>query len=193
MKWGWLWRLRSALLPANPTIDIETGLVRLTNSDKSLLVEALEGRTPFANSNGVRVWVLSEQELDLFGRRLEQKRDYSVRVSRMTTGPGVLANQSMTTTVPIDGAQVPVGDSLTQAVLKRGKSVELTGSFISWEAVTNTSTRPSGQKEIISLRTNLTLAANLFILPGQGVFLLDTNRANTESSGTGLFISAKLR
>ena len=86
-----------------------------------------------------------------------------------------------------------MGDSLTHAVRKRGKSVELTGSFISWEAVTNTSTRLSGQKEMISLRTNLTLAANLLISPGQGVFLLDTNRANAESSGTGLFISAKLR
>jgi hypothetical protein len=82
---------------------------------------------------------------------------------------------------------------LTQAVLKRGKSVELTGSYISWEAITNTFTGLSGQKETISLRTNLTLAANLLIPPGHGVFLLDTNRANIESSGTGLFISAKLR
>jgi hypothetical protein len=194
MTWDWLWRLRSAVLPANPTIDIETKLVRLSNSAKSSLVEGLEGRTPFANSNGVHAWVLSEQDLlNIFGRRFEQKHDDSVRISRMTTGPGVLANQSMTTMVPIDGAPVSVGDSFTQAVLKRGKSVELTGSFISWEAVTNSSTRLSGQKEIVSLRTNLTLAANLLLPPGQGIFLLDTNRANTESSGTGLFISAKLR
>ena len=193
MKWRWLWRLRSTLLPANPTIDIETKLVRLSDSDKPLLAEVLEGRTSLTNSNGVHVWMFSEQELDMFSRRFEQKRDNSVRALRMTTGPGVLANSSMTTTVPIDGTPVSVGDSLTQAVLKRGKSVELTGSFTSWEAVTNTSTRLSGQKEMISLRTNLTLAANLLILPGQGVFLLDTNRANTESSGTGLFISAKIR
>lgn len=169
-------------------------LVRFSNSGKPLLAQVLEGRTPFANTNGVRAWILSEQDLlDTFSRRLEQKGDYSVRISRMTTGPGVLANQSMTTMVPVNGAQVYVGDSFTQAVLKRGKSVELTGSFISWEAVTNTSTRLSGQKEMISLRTNLTLAANLLIPPGQGVFLLDTNRANIESSGTGLFISAKIR
>jgi hypothetical protein len=193
MKWDWLWRLRSAVLPANPTIDLETKLVRLTDSDKPLLAEALEGRTPFTNSNGVHVWILSEQELAMFRRRLVQKRDNSVRTLRMTTGPGVLANQSMTTMVPIDGAQVPVGASLTQAVLKRGKSVELAGSFTSWEAVTNTYTRLSGRRETISLRTNLTLAANLLIPPGQGVFLLDTNRANTESSGTGLFISAKVK
>jgi hypothetical protein len=193
MTWGWLWRLRSAVLPANPTIDIETKLVRLTNSDKPLLDETLEGHTPLISSNGVHAWIGSEEQLDALARRFEQKRDYSVRISRMTTGPGVLANQSMTTTVPINGAQVAVGDSLTQAVLKRGKSIELTGSFTSWEAVTNASTRIPGQKEQISLRTNLTLAANLLIPPGQGVFLLDTNRANTESSGTGLFISAKLR
>ncbi len=193
MTWGWLWRLRSALLPANPTIDLETKLVRMTNSDKPLLAAALEARTPFTNSNGVHAWILTEEELDMFGRRLEQKRDYSVRICRMTTGPGVLANQSMTTMASIDGAQVPVGESLTQAVQKRGKSVELTGSFVSWEAVTNTSTRVSGQKETISLRTNLILAANLLIPPGLGMFLMDTNRANTESSGTGLFISAKFR
>jgi hypothetical protein len=194
MTWRWLWRLRSAVLPPNPTIDIETRLVRLGHSGKSLLAEALEGRTPFANSNGVHAWILSEQELlDMFGKRFKQKHDYSVRISRMTTGPGVLANQSMTTMLPIDDAQVSVGDSFTQAVLKRGKSVELTGSFISWEAVTNNSTRLSGQKEMIRLRTNLTLVANLLIPSGWGVFLLDTNRANTESSGTGLFISAKLR
>jgi hypothetical protein len=193
MKWNWLWRLRSAVLPANPTIDIETRLVRLINSDKPLLVEALRGHASLLNSNGVHAWIISEEQLDALGRRFEQKRDYSVHSSRTTIGPGVLANLSMTTMVPIDGARVPVGDSLTQAVLKRGQSVELTGSYISWEAVTNTSTDLSGQKETISLRTNLTLAANLLIPPGQGVFLLDTNRANTESSGTGLFISAKMR
>ena len=193
MTWGWLWRVRSALLPANPTSDIETKLVRLTHSDKALLSEALEGRTPLTSSNGVHAWILSEQELDVFSRRFEQKRDYGVRISRMTTGPGVLANQSMTTMVPIYGAQVPAGDSLTHAVRKRGKSVELTGSFVSWEAVTNTSVKRTGQKDSISLRTNLTLAASLLIPPGQGVFLLDTNRANDESSGTGLFISATLR
>jgi hypothetical protein len=195
MKWGWLWRLRSAVLPANPTIDIETMLFRFGATGKSLpLEELLNDRVPLTSSNGVHAWIISEHDfLDMFGRRLKEEHDDSVRISRMTTGPGVLANQSMTTMVPIDGAQVSVGDSFTQAVLKRGKSVELTGSFISWEAATNTSTRLSGQKEMISLRTNLTLAANLLIPPGQGVFLLDTNRANTESSGTGLFISAKLR
>jgi hypothetical protein len=194
MTWGWLWRLRSAVLPANPTIDIETMLVRLLNSDQPLLAEALGGHAPLINSNGVHAWIISEEQLlDAFGMRFDQKRSYSIRISRMSTGPGVLANQSMTTMVPIDGAPVSVGDSFTQAVLKRGKFVELTGSFISWEAVTNTSTRHSGQKEIVSLRTNLTLAANLLLPPGQGVFLLDTNRANTESSGTGLFISAKMR
>ena len=193
MTWSWLWRLRSAVLPANPTIDIKTRLVQLTNSDRPLLAETLEGHTSLSNSNGVRAWIISEEQLDALARRFEQKRNYSVRASRMTTGPGVLANQSMTTTVPIGGAQVPVGDSLTHAVRKRGKSVEHTGLFISWEAVTNTSDRLSGQSEIISLRTNLTLAANLLIPPGQGVFLLDSNRANIESSGTGLFISAKLR
>jgi hypothetical protein len=111
----------------------------------------------------------------------------------MTTGPGVLANQSMTTMVPSGGAQVPVGDFLTSAVRKRGQSVEYTGSFISWGAVTNTPERLSSEKETISLRTNLTLAANLLIPPGQAVFLQDTNRASTTSIGTGLFISAKLR
>jgi hypothetical protein len=193
MNWRWLRRLRSAVLPANPTIDIETRLVRLTSSDGPLLAETLEGHASLTHSNGVRAWNISEEQLDALARRFEQKRDYSVRASRMTSGPGVLANQSMTTTAPIDGVPVAVGNSLTHAVRKRGNSVELTSSFVSWEAVTNASAHPTGQKEIISLRTNLTLAASMLIPPGQGVFLLDTNHANTESSGAGVFISAKLR
>jgi hypothetical protein len=197
MTWRWLWRLRSAVLPANPTIDIETKLVRLGSSDRPLLVEILDGHTSFIHSNGVQAWIMSEEQfeeqLGALARRFEQKRDFSVRASRMTTGPGVLANQSMTTAVPIGGAQVPVGDSLTHAVRKRGRFVEHTGLFVSWEAVTNTSDRLSGRRDMISLRTNLTLAANLLIPPGQGVFLLDTNRASSNSSVTGLFISAKLR
>jgi hypothetical protein len=52
MNWRWLWRLRSAVLPANPTIDVETRLVRLTRSDGPLLAEILEGHASLTHNNG---------------------------------------------------------------------------------------------------------------------------------------------
>lgn len=191
MTWGWLWKLRYALLGKAPAFDIETRLVFFDGPGEQLLQETLNGHPQLAASNGVSAWILPEKKLIALGHRVEP--EYNSHVARMTLGQGVLARMSMTTTVAIEGTQVPVGETISSAIRKHRGSIELTGSFNSWEAVTNASTRSSDPNEVITLHTNLTLAAKMNIPPGKGVFLYDTNRADAHHSGIGVLIKVKVQ
>lgn len=195
MKWGWLWRVRAAVLPALTTADISTKFIRFRSPGlgELLLRELMEGQEVFVSTNGVRAWILPDMELKSFGTRLERDSDSDLHAANMTTGPGVLANMSMTMMVPVEGVPVPVGDSLTYAVRKHTECIELSGAFTSSDAVTNGVTQSAVPKETISLHTNLTLAAQMIIPKGRGVFLYDTNRADARSAGVGLLIRVKVK
>jgi hypothetical protein len=109
----------------------------------------------------------------------------------MTTGEGILANLSMTTSPQFNDKTVTVGDSQTYAVHKPGNAIELSSSFVSSELVTNATPNSSASRESIHLRTNLTLAAIMRIPRGHGGFLFDTNRARPGMAGVGLVIEPK--
>lgn len=193
MNWGWLWKLRYALLGKPPVIDIETKLLRLGEISDSHLQGALAARVPHSMSNGVRAFVLPESALDNLGHELEAQEDCKVAQGSMTSGQGVLATLSMTTGVEIDGAKVPVGDSITYAIVKRRGSIELTGSFHSWAAVTNAPSPTALQNEIVRLETNMTLAATICVPAGQAVLLYDTNRVDARLRGVGVLIQSRFR
>ena len=187
MKWGWLWRLRYAVLGKPTTVDIETRLMVFRELRPRQLQQLLNERAPLVSSNGVRAWIVPETEIKSLGLRLDLQANEQ-RSARMSLGFGVLATMSMTGPSPIQGIQGTVGDTITYAARKRGDSIELAGTFTSTEVVTNAHFRAPDPREVISLHTNLTLAARIQIPRGQSVFLYDTNRVLTENSGIGLLI-----
>ncbi len=191
MTWGWLWHLRYAVLGKPTVVDVETRLIRFREMRTPQLQELLNGSEPFVSSNGVRAWIIPETEIKSLGLRLELP-DSKHRIGGMNLGLGVLATMSMTVPMPIQGSKIFAGDTVTYAVCKHGDSVELTGTFISTEMVTNDDLAPV-PREVISLHTNLNLAARMQVLRGQSVFLYDTNRAHAQNSGVGLLIQAKVQ
>ncbi len=195
MKWGWLWRVRAAVLPALTVADISTKFIRFRSRGlgESLLRELQDGHEVFLSTNGVRAWILPEVETQSFRMLLEHAPDLDQRTGNMSISAGVLANMSMTMMVPVEGVPMPVGDSLTYAVRRHAGSIELSGAFTSSDAVTNEVNQSGVSKETISLHTNLTLAARMVIPKGRGVFLYDTNRADARSAGVGLLIRVKVK
>ena len=193
--WGGLWRLRYALLGKPAVIQIKSEFVRLLPASDARLVDALSGHEPLAATNGVCVWILLDGELRAFRRRLEELEGYEVIASpRITSGHGVQANLAQTTTATIGGAQVPVGVFFNCLTCARDKTTVLTAAMTHSEAVTDLTNTVAAAVLGNSTRihTNVTLAAKLQIPPGNGVFLLDTSRADLRGRYVGIFISSKV-
>ena len=193
MNWGWLWKLRYALLGKPATFDIETKLIRFREPGVPALGQVLNGRAPLVSTNGVRAWILPDKEVKALGLRLELEEECEYQTGRMTLGQGVLATMSGTTSLSVQGTQVKAGYSFTYAVLLRRDSLVLSGRFTSSEVATNALARSRYPQEVINLHTNLMLAANMQIPRGLGVFLYDTNRSDAHSSAVGILIRAKVQ
>lgn len=184
--WGWLWRLRYALLGKPATIQIEGKLVRLASSSDPRLAGALSGHAPLTASNGVCAWILPDGELRELRCRLELLEGY---------GHGVQANLLQTTTVGGKGAPILVGVFFNCLPRARGKSSDLTVAICHSDVVADPPP-PIGvviAANAFPLHTNLALAAKMQIPPGNGVFLLDTNHADPRGKRVGVFISSKVQ
>lgn len=190
--WGWLWKMRYAILGKPITVIIETRVMHFREADTLKLQQLLEDPAPLASSNGVRAWILPDAEMKPLALRME-RRVRENRLGRMSLGPGVLATMSMSTSRLIHNLPSPVGDTISYTVRQRGNSVDLTGAFLSTEVMTNTSNDAEDSRAILSLHTNLALAVRMQIPRGQSVFLYDTNRALAPNSGVGLLIFPKIQ
>lgn len=188
MNWGWLWKLRYAVLGKPAVFKIETKLSYFSEPRSPQLQQLLDGRAPLVFTNGVRAWILPDQELKGLISNLELQH-----VGRVTTGAGVLTTVSGSTAPPSGISVAVAGYTLTYAVRKRGDSIELSGGFTSSEWVTNALIRSPSAREVISLHTNLMLVANMQIPRGLSVFLYDTNRVHNPNDGVGILIRAKVQ
>jgi hypothetical protein len=192
LKWGWLWRLRYAVLGKPAVVDVETRLIRFREMRPRQLQQLLDGRAPLVSSNGVRAWIIPETEIKSLGLRLDLQRSEE-RGARLSFGFGGLSSMSSTAASTIQGIQGAVGDTYTYAVRRCGDSLELTGAFTSTAVVTNALFRAPDPREVISLHTNLNLTARMQIPRGHCAFLYDTNRVLEENSGFGLLIQPQVR
>lgn len=188
MNAGWLWKLRYAVLGKPDVFDIETKLSYFSETRSPQFQQLLDSRAPLAFTNGVRAWILPDKELRGIITHLELEQ-----ISRMTLGPGVLATVSGMTALRGQVSQITAGYSFTYVVHKHGESIELSAKFVCSEVVTNTIIRSPDPREIISLHTNLALAANMQIPRGQSVFLYDTNRVRNPNDSVGVLIRAKVQ
>ena len=180
----WLWKLRFALLgePINVQLDLEM----LRFRENPPLGGALNNRIPLVSSNGVRAWILPDQEMKSIAQYLETAaaERYSAKI---ITRPGVLSSMPMG--LPkIAGVSLAPDGSINCIVRHRAKAVELIGSFIMSEVVTNAQWRAPDPSEPVTLETNLMIAARMQIPVGHGVFLYDTNRTDARGTTAGVLI-----
>lgn len=196
MKWGWLWRLRYAVLGKPAMIEVYSTIVRLTEPANPELSAALSSYQSLTESNGVRVWVLPETELRALRQHLEGIEGYEAIASpRIISGHTVQANMLLTTTVAIGDAQLPVGVFFNCLTHARGKTVDLTAAVTHSEAVTKLPATAASEvlANATRIHTNLTVAAKMQIPPGFGAFLMETNHADPAGRRVGIFVNSKVK
>jgi len=194
--WGWLWRLRYALLGTPARVQIEARNFALTDASALRLKELLKPWKPAASTNGIEAWILPDREFSTLRKQIGALPDYiTLSRPRVDTGHGIESRLSVATTVPIDGGQVPVGTFADFLPEVHGKSVVLTTVMTFTEALTN---RLETQGEtpsntLVSLRTNLSLAARLQLPEGHHAILLQRRQESPDSKIAGVMISSKVK
>ena len=68
--WGWLWKLRYALLGKPITVTIDTEMILLRRPGYPGLRQVVEDIPYLAASNGLRLWILPEKKLNELTERL---------------------------------------------------------------------------------------------------------------------------
>jgi len=192
MHWGWLWKLRYAVLGKPASANLGTTLFRFHELQTPQLQQLFAGRAPFLFTNGVRAWMIADAEVKSLTPGLQLHATESRR-SRISLGFGVLATMSTGGGPPFQGVPMAAGNTLTCAVIKRGDGIELNARFVCTEIVTNAPARIPNGAETVRLHTNLMLVARMEIPRGQSVFLYDTNRVPDPNGGVGILILQKFQ
>lgn len=188
--WGGAWRLREKVVGPIKPLTFDAAVLRLgalsgTNFS-SLAAPDLVG------PDGLQVWRLGAAELEALRRQLKQAPDTEVLFRpRLTTGDGCGASMFTGGSVPIHGSRADVGLFLDLRPTLHGEVTDLIASVLWREAVTNHTSKPGGlpTTELISLQTNLYVAARLQLSNASGVFLLRPAPRAGDIRGVGLILS----
>ena len=192
MNWGWLWKLRYALLGKPTSANLDTTLFHFHELQAPQLQQLFDGHAPYISTNGILGWMIPDTEIESLSSRLQLHATESSR-SKMFLGFGVLATMSRSGGPQVQGTQMTAGNTHTCAVIKRGDGIELNAKFVGTEMLTNPPARIPNPTEAIRLHTNLMLVARMEIPRGQSVFLYDTNCVLDPNGGVGILIRSKVQ
>jgi len=191
--WGWAWRLKELILGRSKPITLKAALFDFGGSSNLVSPLFLLREPQFANTNGLQVWILSENELDAVCRGLEQTPGNEILARpRVSTGDGIECRLYVGTTLSIDGTQRAVGLNAHFLPRVRRDSTDLFVVITHTAAVTNQTTATTGLPiaQSVSIRTNVAVAARIQIPKGNGAFLLNDDRGVTNGGRVAVTISA---
>jgi len=195
-SWGWLWRLRYALLGRKKTINLDSTIINLTASNSLMVVDLLPGHPDFARSDGLRVWRLSESEVNSLRKRLKEATDdHILASSRVTTGDGAEAQIFCGSSTPINGKQQQVGFSVALLPRIRNGITDLTAVAVFSEAETNQTTlRVEGpQAGSFSIQTNFAFGGRFQLSrESAGIFVLHSSSGLTNKKEIGLLLTSQV-
>ena len=194
--WGWAWRLKELILGRIKPIELKAAIFHYGDLSNSVSPLFLLGEPQFANTNGLQIWILSEDELDAVCRGLEQTPGNEILARpRVVTGDGIECRLYVGTTLSIDGTQRAVGLNADFLPRLRRDSTDLFVVITHTAAVTNQATATTGLPiaRSISVRTNVAVAARIQIPKGSGAFLFNDDRGATNGRGVAVIISATYR
>jgi hypothetical protein len=181
----WVWRLKRLVLGKLQVINVSGCVVRL-GEDAAGVISEVAGKQDFTETNGVRVWLLPNTQLDQLRLRLQPIAGNEMVFSpRISTADGIQASMFVGSQMVLQGVTNQVGSVLDCLVRVRKQVNELTTAISLTEVVTNDA-GPSNTSVAI-IKTNLDLAARLQVPKGSGVLILDT-RADGENRKRMAFI-----
>lgn len=191
-SWGWLWRLKYALLGELKAVTFEVKVIDFAGSSESVRANYSLGPSNFEDRNRMRVWLLGDDDVRSLRHDLKQKPGHRVRSSpKVITASGVQSSLQSVETISIDGTPNKVGLMMTLAPRIRQKSTDLTAIITFTECVTN---QPADRTKAspapaISIQTNFAVAARIQIPKENTVLLLDTGPDSRNGRCTGVMIS----
>jgi hypothetical protein len=193
LSWGWLWRLKEAVF-VRRKVDLEATIVELGDASGPALSGLALGEPSFTDTNGLRVWLLEETKVDEMRRQIARVAGNRVlSCSRISTADGIGASVFVGDPILVNGATNFVGTALDCFTRVHHDSTDLTANFRFSEVVTNQPVMTNGlpSEAVVSVQTNLDVAARLQIPMGGGVFLVDAGSKATNGKRMGVILSAR--
>lgn len=165
-------RLKSWVLGPGKTVILDFHIYTVNNP--SSLTNLTLPRTPFSDTQGLRVWIPTEEALGVITRDLGRTPGItSISRPRISTKSGIQASLFAGETVLIGGSNRESGVSLDCLVRTAATAYHFESNLSFMEAITNRV--ENTEKETISIRTNLAVASRILIPKGNAVILMDTN------------------
>jgi len=195
-KWGWLWRIRYALLGKPTIVQLRGEVAGFPSATVPQLTSLLKAHLPVVETNGVRAWILTERQMESIRLGMAALPGYEAAASpRITTAHNVhsqLANTYTTITAGMSNTVGLLADFLTT---DQRNGMELTAVLNHTDKVKAPPTRAStGTTDVstFAIRTNLSLAARFRLPPGYGVLVVQSNPASSnQRMGTILLFASQ--
>jgi hypothetical protein len=173
---AWVWHLENAVFGKRKPVDIFSDIVTISNATTGSFVSSLPvGKPVYSETNGFQVWFLSSDDLKAVRQGLKQMAGVDfLNHPRISTADGVEACLFTGNSISLNGVSNEVGLKVDYFPRVRSHSTDLF-TVITWsEALTNQAGVSSGRltEEIVSIHTNLDIAARMQIPKSNGVFLV---------------------
>jgi hypothetical protein len=192
-SWAWLWHLKDAVFGRRSPVDLQVSIIKLAVSSEALVSRLYLQYPADAVTNGERVWLIPNEQLDELQRELKKDpANQFVNAARISTGDQIAASLFSGEAVVVNGFTNSVGLTVEMFPRVHHDSTDLTARMLFSEIVTNSSPiDPSATSPpAITIRTNLDVGARFQIPETYGVFLLDVG--HNGGNRTAVILSAKL-
>ena len=193
--WAWLWRLKQAIVGQPKQVNLNASIIEFPNAPEAILARLAPSQVSFLGTNGVRVWVLEERELNAVRRQITQTPGSEVLYApRVATADEIIASMFSGQTLTLNSGVRTVGLDIALLARVRGDTTDLTAIFTLSQTVTN----PPGISSalagagLVSVETNLDVGVRLQIPNRGGAFLLKDNPSATSPRSIGVVLSASL-
>jgi hypothetical protein len=193
-SWAWAWRLEDVLLGRRKPVNIYADIIAFPNSTSGGLSSSLAlGNPSFSDTNDLQVWLLRDGELRSLRDNFKRTpgTDF-LSHPRISTADGIEASMFVGQSILLNGSNSQVGLKAGFFSRIRSHSTDLFAVISFSEPVTNQTGMPNGlgPESLVSIQTNLDIAARVQLPKGRGLLLLDGSSVGAVHRRFGVLIES---
>jgi hypothetical protein len=167
-------------------------VVDFAGSGESFLASHPLPPPAFADANGLKIWLLSQSEINTLNRNLRQEPGPEILyMPRIITADGMQAQLTAGSTFPIRGFPVPVGLSIDFFPRLRPNGMDMTSIISLTEVITNQVSRAAEAPATgaLDIQTDFKVVCRMQVPKGLGAFLLQGPPAAANQKRIGVVLS----
>jgi hypothetical protein len=191
---AWVWHLENVIFGKRKPVNIYGDLFDFSTQAGAGVVSSLSLGAPiYSEPNGFQVWFLGSEDLKAVRQRLKQRPEVDfLNHPRVSTADGVEASVFIGNSISLNGVTNEVGVKMNWFPRVHSHSLDLFAMITLSEALTNQAdVSASGLEDrIVSIHTNLDIAARLQIPKGRGVFLVKDSPGEASQRTFGVIIDS---